>query len=164
MIRPSPTDRPNWQIWREKSSFPAKSILDSWLTENTWDGGGQFPPVRVRKMIIESVVKWVVGSVLRCHDGDLHHIPLRLKLSISSSSNALTTVRAVQHNGRSRECQASLLISVLRTHGGRVVHHHPRLPLPLPPPARLHIQDSVHCTSQNQGTDCKPLKVLNTLL
>ena len=62
------------------------------------------------------------------------------------------SVRTVQHNGRSWECQATLLISVLWTHGGGILHHHPRLPVPVPPPARLHIQDSVHRTPENKGT------------
>ena len=61
--------------------------------------------------------------------------------------NNKSCFRSVQYNGRSFEYHTALLISVLRAPGVGAVHHHPRVPLAVPPPTRLHLQDSVHCTT-----------------
>ena len=69
--------------------------------------------------------------------------------SVNAGYLSSAIFRLVQHNGRSSERVPALLISVLWTLGVGAVHHHPRLPLPLPQTARLHLQDSVHRTPQN---------------
>ena len=59
--------------------------------------------------------------------------------------------RALRHDGWCRDDFPSLPFPILRPRAHRVLHHHPRLPLPLPKAARLHLQDPVHCATQDQA-------------
>ena len=102
------------------------------------------------------IVKWLgITRVYRIHQGPIKpHSPS--SLHNNDAGKVLNTrylsfpfFRLVQHNGRSSRGEPPLLISVLWTSGVEVLHHHPRLPLPLPQTARLHLQDSIHRTPQN---------------